>query len=60
MSSSRCRPKSPTSANKAVIYDILFTASAETKTVIAADPKHLGGRIGITSVCALQYLTFHI
>jgi len=36
--------------NKAVIYDILFTASAETMTVIAADPKHLGGRIGITSV----------
>ena len=26
--------------NKAVIYDILFTASAETMTTIAADPKH--------------------
>jgi len=36
--------------NKAVIYDILFTASAETMTAIAADPKHLGARIGITSV----------
>src|SRR5271167_2260638 len=36
--------------NKAVIYDILFTASAETITTIAADPKHLGARIGITSV----------
>ena len=36
--------------NKAVIYDILFTASAETMTTIAADPKHLGARIGITSV----------
>jgi len=33
-----------------VIYDILFTASAETMTTIAADPKHLGARIGITAV----------
>ena len=30
-----------------MIYDILFTASAETMTAIAADPKHLGARIGI-------------
>jgi hypothetical protein len=36
--------------NKAAIYDILFKASAETLTTIAADPKHLGARIGITSV----------
>src|ERR1700682_2066044 len=36
--------------NKAVIYDILFTASAEIVATIAADPKHLGARIGITSV----------
>src|SRR5438477_10119610 len=36
--------------NKAVIYDILFKASAEAMSTIAADPKHLGGRIGITSV----------
>jgi hypothetical protein len=36
--------------NKAVIYDILFKASAETLTTIAADPKHLGARIGVTSV----------
>jgi predicted Zn-ribbon and HTH transcriptional regulator len=36
--------------NKAVIYDILFTASAETMVTVAADPKHLGARIGITSV----------
>jgi Transposase zinc-binding domain len=36
--------------NKAVIYDILFKASAETTLTIAADPKHLGARIGITSV----------
>ena len=36
--------------NKAEIYDILFKASAETLSTIAADPKHLGARIGITSV----------
>src|SRR5436190_9587462 len=36
--------------NKAVIYDILFTASAETMVTIAADPKHLGARIGMTAV----------
>jgi hypothetical protein len=36
--------------NKAAIYDILFKASAETVTTIAADPKHLGARVGITAV----------
>jgi hypothetical protein len=36
--------------NKAVIYDLLFKASAETMLTIAADPKHLGARIGVTSV----------
>jgi hypothetical protein len=36
--------------NKAVIYDLLFKASAETLTTIAADPRHLGARVGITSV----------
>jgi hypothetical protein len=36
--------------NKAVIYDLLFRASAETMLTIAADPKHLGARIGITAV----------
>jgi hypothetical protein len=36
--------------NKAVVYDLLFKASAETLTTIAADPRHLGARIGITSV----------
>jgi len=36
--------------NKAVVYDILLTASAATMIAIAADPKHLGARIGITSV----------
>jgi hypothetical protein len=36
--------------NKAVIYDVLFKAAAETLVTIAADPKHLGARIGLTSV----------
>ena len=36
--------------NKAVIYDLLFKASAETVLTIAADPKHLGAHIGITAV----------
>ena len=36
--------------NKAVIYDLLFKASAETMNTIAADPKHLGAKIGVTSV----------
>jgi hypothetical protein len=36
--------------NKAAIYDLLFKVSAETMLTIAADPKHLGARIGITSV----------
>jgi hypothetical protein len=36
--------------NKAVIYDLLFKASAETTLTIAADPKHLGARVGFISV----------
>jgi hypothetical protein len=36
--------------NKAVIYDLLFKASSETMLTIAADPKHLGAKIGITAV----------
>ncbi len=36
--------------NKSVIYDILFKASAETMITIAADPKHLGVKIGLTAV----------
>ena len=36
--------------NKAVIYDIMFKASAETMITIAADPRHLGARIGVLSV----------
>ena len=37
-------------ANKAVVYDLLFTTAAETLITIAADPKHLGARIGLTAV----------
>jgi hypothetical protein len=33
-----------------VIYDLLFKASAETLLAIAADPKHLGAKIGMTAV----------
>jgi hypothetical protein len=36
--------------NKAVVYDILFRAAAEALITIAADPKHLGARIGLTAV----------
>jgi len=36
--------------NKAVIYDLLFKASAETLLTIAADPERLGAKIGFTSV----------
>ena len=36
--------------NKAVIYDLLFKASAETLLTIPADPKRLGAKIGFTSV----------
>jgi len=36
--------------NKTAIYDILFKAAAETLITIATDPKHLGARIGLTSV----------
>ena len=36
--------------NKTVIYDLLFKASAETMHTIAADPKHLGAKIGVISV----------
>jgi hypothetical protein len=36
--------------NKAVVYDLLFKAASETMLTIAADPRHLGARIGITAV----------
>jgi Putative transposase/Transposase zinc-binding domain len=36
--------------NKDVVYDLLFKAAAETVLTIAADPRHLGARVGITAV----------
>jgi Putative transposase/Transposase zinc-binding domain len=36
--------------NKAAVYDLLFRAASETMLTIAADPRHLGARIGITAV----------
>ena len=36
--------------NKKVVYDILFRATAETLSTIAADPKHLGTGIGFFAV----------
>jgi hypothetical protein len=36
--------------NKAAVNGILFKAAAETLITIAADPKHLGARIGVTAV----------
>jgi hypothetical protein len=36
--------------NKSVVYGILFQATAETLRIIAADPRHLGARIGVTLV----------
>ncbi len=36
--------------NKAVVYDLLFRASAETLRTIAADPRHLGAEIGFIAI----------
>jgi hypothetical protein len=36
--------------NKALVYDLLFRAASQTMMTIAADPQHLGARIGITAV----------
>ncbi len=36
--------------NKAVVYDILFHATAETLRTIAVDPKHLGAEIGFIAI----------
>ena len=36
--------------NKARVYGLLLKAAAETLTTIAADPKHLGARIGVIAV----------
>jgi hypothetical protein len=36
--------------NKEIIYGLLFELAAETLRTIAADPRHLGARIGLTLV----------
>jgi hypothetical protein len=36
--------------NKAVVYDILFRAAAETLLTISRDPKHLGAEIGFFGI----------
>ncbi|HEY5851751.1 MAG TPA: IS91 family transposase [Lysobacter sp.] len=36
--------------NKAELYGLLFKAAAETLATIAIDPRHLGARVGFTSV----------
>lgn len=47
--------------NKAAVYDLLFRAASETMLTIAADPRHLGARIGITAVLHTwgSALTYH-
>jgi putative transposase/transposase-like zinc-binding protein len=47
--------------NKAVVYDILFKAAAETVRTIGADPKHLGAEIGMIAILHSwgQTLTHH-
>ena len=47
--------------NKAAVYDLLFRTAAEYMTTIAADPKHLGARIGLTAVLHTwgSALTYH-
>src|SRR5213595_305654 len=47
--------------NKAVVYGILFRATAETLSTIAADPQHLGAEIGFFAVLHSwgQNLLFH-
>ena len=47
--------------NKKLFYDLLFHASAETLQTVAADPKHLGAKIGFFSVLHTwtQKLEYH-
>jgi hypothetical protein len=37
--------------NKKAAYGLLFRASAETVTTIAADPARMGARVGMTACC---------
>lgn len=47
--------------NKAIVYNILFRATAETLRTIAADPKHLGAEIGFIAILHTwgQNLLYH-
>lgn len=36
--------------NKALVYDMLFRATAQTLRTLAADPKHLGAEIGFIAI----------
>jgi Putative transposase/Transposase zinc-binding domain len=47
--------------NKAVVYDILLKAAAETIRVIGADPQHLGGETGMIAILHTwgQTMTHH-
>ena len=47
--------------NKAIVYDVLLKAAAETIRTIAADPRHLGGEAGMIAVLHTwgQTLTHH-
>lgn len=48
-------------ANPRVVYDLLMRATAETLLEVAADPRHLGARIGVLAVLHTwgQNLQFH-
>jgi len=43
--------------NKAVVYDLLFKASAEAVLTIAADPKHLGCPRSASPPCSTRALS---
>jgi len=47
--------------NKAVVYDIIFKAAADTLRLIAADPQHLGAETGMIAILHTwgQTLTHH-
>jgi hypothetical protein len=47
--------------NKATVYDILFKAAAQAVLIIAADPKRLGAKVGLTAVLHSwgSTMTFH-
>ncbi len=47
--------------NKTLVYDILFKASSQTVLTIAADPKRLGAKVGLTAVLHSwgSAMTFH-